>query len=475
MPEDAATIVVLGAGVTGLTAAWKLAAAGAPVVLLEKEPIVGGLGATFTRGGFAFDLGSHRLHEGYDPEVAALVRDLCGGDLLSRERRGVIYLGAQTLPYPPSSLDLMLGSGIADCSRFVRDFVRARLRRLFARTADDDFEAFIVNRVGRSLYERFYEPYAVKLYGMAPARIAPDPAVSRMRKFSVSSVGRELKAKVLRRRPRFLYPARGIGQMARALQDRFTDSGGTLRFVKRIDGLAVRGRAVECVRFTTSDGRPAAVRPRWVVSTLPLGALHDLVAPADEGADRAPFDLRWRDLRILYLITRDKIPDDHETYYFPCSDVLFGRVSEVGKYSPLLNRDGGRAALTIEIPCSHGDDVWEMTDERLAAVCVDQLRRVGLLRPTASAGEAEFFSKRLRNVYPVYEKGWRERFDLVFGRLNRLENLYMIGRGALFLHCNLDHCMAMALKLARHLEAAPRDKGEWDRGQREFFDYRVRE
>jgi hypothetical protein len=51
----------------------------------------------------------------------------------------------------------------------------------------------------------------------------------------------------------------------------------------------------------------------------------------------------------------------------------------------------------------------------------------------------------------------------------------MIGRGALFLHCNIDHCMLMAIKLAQYLSHGPENKKEWDTIRQDCFNYRVRE
>jgi protoporphyrinogen oxidase len=475
MRSDDRTIVVLGAGVTGLTAAWELSKAyRGRVVLLEKAAEVGGLAASFSQDKRTFDVGSHRLHENCAPEVLALLRDLCGSDLLRRERRGVIYLQDRPLRYPPSSLDVLFGFGAAEFLRFSTDFLGARLRGLLRRREPDNFEDFTTGRVGRGLYERFYKPYALKLYGMSPRGLDRGPALTRVRKFTPRSFFRDLKDKVLRKRPGYLYPAKGIGQLSTALRQRFLDNGGQLLLVARVEELSVEGdRVVRSVAFTTGDGRAEVLPTEAVVATIPLDAIHDLVQLEADQYGRPKFDLRWRGLRLLGLLTDQRVPGDNETYYFPEPHVPFGRVSELNKYSPLLNQAPGGSVLTVEVPCSPGDDVWEMPDDRLAGLCAQELRRLGILGPAANA--APLFSRKVRGVYPVYDLGWKERFAKVYGRLNSLENLYLIGRSALFLHCNIDHCMAMALRLAKHLAAGKEGKGDWEKAQAGFFDYRVRE
>lgn len=152
---------------------------------------------------------------------------------------------------------------------------------------------------------------------------------------------------------------------------------------------------------------------------------------------------------------------------------IFGRVSELNKYSPALNPDPKETVLTVEIPCSENDDKWNMSDDELGELCASELQRFGILK-TPATGTKVLCSTKTRNVYPVYDIGWRGRFNAIYQRLNAPGNLYMIGRGALFLHCNIDHCILMALKLARHLSEG-NAKGEWNRMAQTFFDYRVRE
>ena len=476
MPVRSRSIVVLGAGITGLTAAWKLSTHFHDrVVLLEKEPTVGGLAATFRNNGFAFDVGSHRLHEGCDPEVDQLVKDLCGPDLLTRRRRGLIYLQDRPLRYPPTAFDILFAFGPGDGCRFILDFLAARLRRLVHSREPDNFEDFTTLAVGKSLYHRFYEPYAVKLYGMKPRQIAKEPAVHRVRKFAFSTIYRDLKKKLLGQETTYLYPTQGIGQLAQSLERRFRENGGRLLFVPAVQEL-VSGddRAIKAVCYRTAAGALERLETDLVVSTIPLDAVHSLLRLRADGAAPPPFDLRWRGLRLLYLVTQDKVPSEHETFYFPEGHIPFGRVSELGKYSPALNQQGERSVLTIEIPCSVNDGTWDMPDAPLADLCVQELQRLGLLgRPLRA--EVEFFSRKVGHVYPVHDLNWRKRFDRIYGRLNSMRNLYMIGRTALFLHCNIDHCMVMALRLAKYLADGNEDKSGWEGVCREFFHYRVHE
>jgi UDP-galactopyranose mutase len=244
MARDNQNIVILGAGITGLTAAWKLSETyPGSVVLLEKEPAAGGLAATFRREDFSFDIGSHRLHEGYDPAVAQLIHEICGDELLRRERRGLILVKNRSLRYPPSPLDILFAFGAGDLFRFTRDFIAARLAAALSSGEPDNFEDFTIRSVGKSLYERFYKPYAFKLYKLPPHKISKEPALSRVRKFAISAIFQDLIKKLTKAQSSFYYyPARGIGHLSEALQQRFLANRGKMILLSNIEKIQLNDK-----------------------------------------------------------------------------------------------------------------------------------------------------------------------------------------------------------------------------------------
>ena len=54
--------IILGAGLAGLSCAYKLATKGIKVIVLEKENRVGGLAASSQADGLHYDFGPHRFH-----------------------------------------------------------------------------------------------------------------------------------------------------------------------------------------------------------------------------------------------------------------------------------------------------------------------------------------------------------------------------------------------------------------------------
>ena len=468
-------IVVLGGGITGLTVAWELSKhSELPVLLIEKNCSTGGLAGSFNQRDRIFDFGSHRIHEEYDPEVLGIIRELLGDELLKRPRRGQIIIQGKFLNYPPAITQVLTSFGLAQGIRLVRDFLLSRDNFFFRPTQRTSFEEYATWAVGKSLYEIFYRPYALKLWGVSPAGLSFEPALSRVRKFELRAVWKELKNKATGTTTShsFYYPARGFGQIAEKIKERFIDNGGEILFESKVERLELKNDSEIGAIHVKTGGESRRLPARLLISTAPLDVLHRLVCSAL--GETAELGLSWRSLRILYLFTPDKTPSVQETYYFPEADVIFGRVSEPAKYSPFLNQAEEKTALVIEIPCTFGDEIWNLEDEVIADRCIDDLRKLKILCPRA-AKDAEYFSRKIKNLYPIYELGWREKLDQVLRRFNSIKNLYPVGRSALFLHCNVDHCMSMALGLARHLADEKKTHEDWERSLGDVFNLSLHE
>ena len=281
-------------------------------------------------------------------------------------------------------------------------------------------------------------------------------------------------SKLARRRSSitYLYPAGGIGAIPEAFKEKLLANGGKLELGAAVEKLSLNGgRRVDAIHYRRADGTREVVKVANLISTIPPDALHALLKTEAE----APlFDLRWRALRLLFLVTEDWREKKPETHYVPSPRFLVGRVSEIAKYSPDLARSDGRKAFTVEIPCTPGDKVWNMDLEELSSRCVSELVEFGILKAKLSAPTAAA-TCGLAQVYPLYTLGWRERYKKVAAFFNSFSNLYCIGRSALFLHCNLDHSISMGLKLADWLAAGNGKEEDLRVLESEFENYYVRE
>ncbi|MBJ7456795.1 MAG: FAD-dependent oxidoreductase, partial [Thermoleophilia bacterium] len=241
-------LLVLGGGPAGVGAAYRAARAGHEVTLVERSGRLGGAAASHTVAGIRVDLGSHRLHPSIDPSILAELEALLGGDLQRRPRNGRIRLGGRWIAFPLRPGDLLRRCPPGMALAIARDTALAPLRRPRA----DTFSEVLRAALGPAICDRFYLPYAQKIWGLDPSLLSGEQA---RRRVGASSPGRLLR-RVLARgdagKRTFLYPRGGYGRICEALGDAARAAGATLLLdaeATRVE-LAPGGAAVEL-----ADGR----------------------------------------------------------------------------------------------------------------------------------------------------------------------------------------------------------------------------
>ena len=166
-------VVVLGAGLAGLSCAYELALAGAEVTVIEREPQVGGMAASFTldQDGerWSYDFGPHRFHT-HDPELIGHVQEVLGDNHLMARRLSRILLFNRFFDYP-----LQAGNVLRNLPRrvLVKSFldyfwVRFTERVGLSHHSDENFEGWVTKRFGRTLYDLFFGRYTGKAWKMPP-------------------------------------------------------------------------------------------------------------------------------------------------------------------------------------------------------------------------------------------------------------------------------------------------------------------
>ncbi|MFC1839990.1 FAD-dependent oxidoreductase [Thermodesulfobacteriota bacterium] len=465
-------IVILGAGPAGLALGLKLlrrSDLNIEVVIIEQNSRAGGMSSSFKYDGLYFDLGSHRLHPAASPELLDDIRELLGSDLLERPRNGRIRLLGNFIKYPLNPLDMVM--------RLPPSFLFGILRDMITRPFRSDkkplnsFSDILLHKIGKTICNSFYFPYARKLWGLPPEKIGAAQAQKRV---SSSSIGKILK-KVFRFLPglkpmhnsHFLYPRKGFGQICESMAEEINRLGGQILYDTAVHDIYRQDNKAYKVT-TKSKKDPLFMDTRdmesiskahmadMVFSTIPLNNLLEYIEPEPPlEVIEAGKDLRYRGMVLCYLILGTDRFSTYDAHYFPEEDVIFSRISEPKNYyNDLENKE--TTGLCIEIPCWVGDDTWNASIDDIRQKIIHDLEHSCL--PVKSPVK-DVFIRRLPHAYPVYDLDFEQRFNTLEKYLNNLRGMVSLGRQGLFIHDNIHHAFEMAYAASDCLKR----NGDWDR------------
>lgn len=347
-------VVVLGAGLTGMSAALALSDRQIDHLIFEKQAHVGGLASTILDGDYRFDHTGHLLHLS-DPTRHARILSLLDEPPLEIERRSLIYSEGVYTRYPYQSNTHGLPAETA--YHCLLDFVRANT--VPTKPAAHNFEEYCIIHFGRAIAERFMLPYNRRLWGVEPAeittswceRFVPIPSLEDVLAGAVGHPQRELGYNATG-----LYPRAGIGELSSALGRQLTSL--MLRTsARRID---VRERRVH---FDHSS-----MGYRALISTLPLTVLLSLMTDVPDSVSSAGRQLRCAPLYYLDVALRHQPCIDMHWVYVPEDRFPFYRVGNYAAFSPQMAPPGA-ASLYLELVersvAPELDRIWPATEAAL--------------------------------------------------------------------------------------------------------------
>ena len=443
------SIVIIGAGPAGLTAAYELSKHGVASIVLEKDSLVGGIARTVDYKGYLFDMGGHRFFTKVSL-VEQMWQEVLGGDFLTRSRLSRIYYNSKFFSYPLEPMNALLGLGVIESARCGFSYLATRL---FPRKPETDFETWVSNRFGRRVFQTFFKTYTEKVWGIPCREIQAEWAAQRIRGLSlVSLVLNALrprrvtdKQKIVRTLiHEFQYPRRGPGMMWNRTRELVEARGSRVLMnapVTRIRWEPGRISAVE------ADGH--AYAGEHFLSSMPIRDLIGCLEPEPpEYLRRAAEDFHYRDFLTVALIVRgrDLFPDNWIYVHDP--SVQVGRIQNYNNWSPEMVPDPDTTCLGLEYFCNEGDALWRTPDAELIELARREIGRLGLIDPATVLDGAVV---RVPKAYPVYDGTYRRGLEAVREFLARVPNLQLIGRNGMHRYNNQDHSMLTAMLAARNV------------------------
>lgn len=462
-------IVILGAGIAGLSAGYFLSRLNRyDVTVLEHSDTIGGLCASFTHQDFRLDYGPHKMYS----TLPGILDDLVNlmGDRVHRvPKKNKIFLNSHCLEYPLKLTNLLSVLGPRYFLEILCGFALQKIRNLFEKKPAQSYQDFMIQVFGKPTYELIFEPLAEKVWG-APNSLHADMARIRvsalntfhliLRLLKILPENEETNAKY------FYYPQKGFGDFATKLKEEIEKNGGKIITQAVIQNVNQNNNTIAGVTATTkgtSQKFPCAT----LISSIPLTQLLRYIVPDEKST--AP--LKARHLILVYLkINRPQVIDQ-QWIFFPERKFIFSRISEQKNMSSEIGPKES-TIICCDFTCEPDSELWSSPDEQLILRCAQQLADANFIN-LAELQKSDCFIIRKQNFYPRYDLDYLEKMSHVSGQLKKVTNLLSTGRLGMFNYNNSDHCFDMGKFIAQGLSENKTCSDIWTALEARVRDYKI--
>lgn len=161
-------IVIIGAGLTGLSAAYHLEKRGFfDYKIFEKEPTVGGLCRSIHHDGFTFDYTGHLLHAA-DPYFRSFIEEVVGMDNLNTIYRESFIYSHNVYTRYPFQINLF---GLPDT--VIAECIEGFAQRKKPRNNPRSFHAWVLDNFGTGIANHFFFPFQKKIFSYDLKKVSP--------------------------------------------------------------------------------------------------------------------------------------------------------------------------------------------------------------------------------------------------------------------------------------------------------------
>ncbi|MGR3303184.1 MAG: UDP-galactopyranose mutase [Candidatus Scalindua sp.] len=158
-------ITIIGSGVAGSVLSNLLSKLGHKVTVLEKEKCPGGMCKSYYKDGFVYEYGPHILavHNSSDEAIDYLRSNV---ETIDTQMTTASFINGVLTNYPP---------GIHSVGELgLEDIVKDELESRPVRPDETNFETYLVDKVGETLYQMYFKNFTKKFWGVEPDMLSAD-------------------------------------------------------------------------------------------------------------------------------------------------------------------------------------------------------------------------------------------------------------------------------------------------------------
>lgn len=424
-------VLIVGAGLAGLSTAWYLRNSGKSMRLIEASGHVGGLTATQEKDGFLFDHTGHLLHLRDEFIKKWVLEDLFKGDIPRIARESRVWSQGVYTRYPFQANTYGLPQKVADeCIKGYLQVLENPPKKKI-RTAED----FIYHHFGKGFAKYFMIPYNQKIWGVHPKNMSAawgERFVPIPKKEDVLAGAKPDSTREIGYNASFLYPRHGMGELSVRMHEAVKNHV-SIEFKISLISVDVKKKIARL-----SNGEQ--VRYKHLVNTIPLKELFGVIKGAPLSVTKKARLLKSRSLWYLNVALKKKTPHTYHWVYVPSMKVPFYRV---GVYSNLSDAlvPPGKSSLYVEL-------VNKPYSPKILPKVISELVAMGLIKN--KSGIDFVFPQFVKHAYVIYDKNYAKITPALHKFLNE-QDILSIGRYGAWHYSSMEDAIRMGRETAEKI------------------------
>lgn len=392
------TTIIIGGGLAGLAAAYKLAGKD-EIILIEKEPELGGMASSYKIGGYHIEKYYHHIFAS-DKELISLIEELgLGGRLEWLKGTTGYYFNGKIYPMN-TPIEILKALPLMDVIRLTLLVLKAK--SIKDRTLFDEITAkkWIIDNAGESVYNNFFLPLLSSKFGDNLEKVSAAWLLGRV----------QIRSNRGTKGERLGYMRGGFELLLEKMAENIQKRGGIIKQgnVSRIEtsgdsikGVIVDGDLIVCDR---------------VISTVAPHVLEKIMETRLLGLD---MNISYQGTACALFGLKEKVMDD--IYWLNIKeDVPFGAAIEHTNFIP--ESDYGERLMYVTSYFQDKESIlWKSNDEEVIELYLKGLEK---LFPGFREKVKWWRLRRDMDTAPVYEVGYGKK---VLPYETMIKGLYLAG------------------------------------------------
>lgn len=435
-------ILIVGAGPTGIGAAWQLKKSGhQDFSIFEKNNYIGGLSASFKdEKGFTWDVGGHVLFSHYK-YFDDFFEEMTNKQYLQHLRSSWIWLYDMFVPYPfQNNIRKLPKEVLLEC---VLKLLESGGSEGMKKAAN--FNEWLIAAFGDGIYKHFQQPYNKKVWGVPLESMSKNWIAERV---STINVARIIENIIMEKddiswgpNNKFKFPL--YGGTGAIWQGTLPVLKEHLNLEKKLTKILWKEKKAV---FNNEQTEPY----EHLITSAPLNEIAAMLDPQCPELLEAAKDLVYNSGLMIGVGIDKPVPDDKCWMYFPMADSPFYRVTYFSNYSPKNVPDASKqyslmGEITysghkpVDITMSVNDTIKGMINSKL--ISEDDLNKI-----------SSTWMTDIKYSYPVPTLNRDRALNKIIPFLEE-QNIFSRGRFGLWRYeiGNMDHSVMQGVELVDRL------------------------